>query len=215
MKTLQTASIIGITFIVTASLAAPAVADHLRYDESGYYGQTFKKHGPKKHAAKHRGNKKHSHKNKFYDYAKVIKITPIFKQVKVSTPRQECWDEHSTRPVTREVHTDSTGNAIVGGIIGGVLGHQVGGGRGKDVATVAGTLIGAAVGHNSGHRTVNTGEYRTEHRERCTTHVEYRYEDRPDGYRVSYRYHGEIFHTRMNRHPGKRLRIKVQISLAD
>lgn len=188
MKKVTTTAVIAITAILALSLATPVLAGHKDRHE-------------------------HRHKNKFFDYARVIEVQPVYKQVKVSLPRTECWDEHRRRPVTREVHNGNTSeNMIVGGIIGGVIGHQLGGGSGKDAATLAGTLIGAAVGHDNSRRTVQTGEYRIEHRERCETHVDYRLEERQDGYRVTYRYHGEVFHTRMAQHPGKRIRIKVQIT---
>src|SRR5207249_3534948 len=77
-------------------------------------------------------------------YAEVLSSRPIVHQVRVSQPRQECWDE---RVVYQQPRYYGPGpGTIIGGIIGGVIGHQFGGGSGQAVATAAGAVIGASAG---------------------------------------------------------------------
>lgn len=199
MKTLTATSLIGLTLILSAGMVTQSMAGH-RIDSDD----------------KERSHKRHEHKNSFYDYARVVKVKTIYKQVKVAMPQKECWDEHRDRPINRHASQKNAEKALVGGIIGGVIGHHLGkNGHADGSATVVGALIGAAVGHESGRHDRNTYRTRKEHTRRCQTHTEYRHEKRADGYRVTYRYHGETFHTRMRHRPGKRLRINVKISLAD
>lgn len=151
-----------------------------------------------------------------YDYAKVVDVDPIVHQVRVETPRRECWDEvREVRSVRYDDH-GSKGPMILGGIIGGVVGHQIGSGRGNDIATVAGTLIGASVGHDVGaRRTASYSEPREVSRERCETRYEQEYEERIDGYRVTYLYHGREYTTRLPYDPGDRIRVRVDVEPAE
>ncbi|QKK12038.1 MAG: glycine zipper 2TM domain-containing protein [Pseudomonadota bacterium] len=85
----------------------------------------------------------------YRDSAKVIDVTPIYRQIEVSTPREECWQEQVTyeAPAGRSSATP----VILGSIIGGVIGNQIGDGRGRKIATVAGTLLGASIGADNAH----------------------------------------------------------------
>lgn len=146
-----------------------------------------------------------------YDYARVLSAEPIVRYVTVRTPVKECWEE--TENYTVDHHPAHVGGkTILGAIIGGVVGHQFGGGRGKDVATIAGSLIGASVANDAAHR--NAGYGRKEYSRpvtRCETSYRSHEEERVDGYRVIYSYHGQKYSTRMPNDPGKRLRIRVDI----
>ena len=69
-----------------------------------------------------------------YDYAPVTHVEPIVRQVRIETPRRECYDD------TRYVESPSPNvgaQTVLGGIIGGVIGHQIGHGHGNDFATIA------------------------------------------------------------------------------
>ncbi len=154
------------------------------------------------------------HGQGFVDTAKVVDVEPIVRTVRVQTPRRECWDEEVRRPLSAR-HGDSAGSMIVGGLIGGVIGHELGRrvnkGRGRPAATIAGTLIGASIGHDqSSGRAEREHEYAYE--QRCQTYTDHHTEERVDGYRVTYRYKGEEFVTRMPYDPGKRLRVRVRVS---
>jgi len=146
-----------------------------------------------------------------YDYARVLSAEPVVRYVTVRTPVKECWEETEYYTVDhRPAHVG--GKTILGAIIGGVVGHQFGGGSGKDVATIAGSLIGASVANDAAHRNARYGskEY-SRPVTRCETSYQSHEEERIDGYRVIYSYHGQKYSTRMPNDPGKRLRIRVDI----
>ncbi|OGT19238.1 MAG: hypothetical protein A2V90_08810 [Gammaproteobacteria bacterium RBG_16_57_12] len=148
----------------------------------------------------------------FYDYAKVVNVEPISRLVTVSVPRQECWEEEVSYPSERVYQTDAAGNMILGGIIGGVIGNRFGDGDGQKAATLAGTLIGASIGHDNAQRRV-TGDsgYRRGSEQRCRTQYQQTSEQRIDGYRVTYRYKGELFTDRLSYDPGERMRVRISV----
>ncbi len=145
-----------------------------------------------------------------YDYARVTHVEPLTRTVEVSTPRQECWYETVTHH--QERRGNDTAGLIVGGIVGGILGNQVGGGNGKKVATVAGTLLGAGVGQELAGRGHPREREWTSRERRCDTVHDRHYEERTIGYRVHYRYHGENYVTEMDRYPGDRIRVHLQVT---
>lgn len=146
-----------------------------------------------------------------YDYAKVISAQPIVNYVTVSTPVRECWEETQYYSVDRN-YQRRNGSTLLGAVIGGVVGHQFGSGRGKDAATVAGTLIGAAIGNESARdRNGNSVETHARPVERCQTRYQESREERIDGYRVMYRYHGQKYVTEMPYDPGNRIRVRVDV----
>ncbi len=144
-------------------------------------------------------------REEIYDHARVINVTPLFEEVDVATPREECWNEEAwsyDRP-------DSYTAPLLGGIIGGVLGNQIGHGDGRAVATVAGTLLGGSIGNDIRNRQSHRA---VEHVRRCRVVDEYHREERVAGYRVKYRYHGQTFVTRMDHDPGDEIRVRVQVT---
>lgn len=168
--------------LVAVSAAAPAFADHRHWDDDDEDGDSRTV------------------------YAKVVSAVPVYRQVRVSAPRRECRDE---RVVYRGHDGDNTAGAILGGIIGGVAGHQIGGGRGRDVATAVGAVLGANIGRQSG-RGYGDDE-RVGYEPRCETVDSYRYEERVDGYDVTYRYRGGLYTTRMPYDPGRRMPVHVDV----
>lgn len=202
MKRLQKNTAIGMAIFVATGLATSVIAADNSHDSL---------QGNDDH---HRG-KQEREINNFYDYAKVTQVQALIKKVKVSNPRRECWDEHSAKPINRHASREHNSDVIAGGIIGGIIGNQVGGSHNKDAATLAGALIGATVGHANSHQKHRPEKVEIEHQQRCKTQVDTRFENRSDGYRVTYRYRKKTFHTRMKHRPGKRIRIKIQVSLAD
>jgi len=145
-----------------------------------------------------------------YDYATVIEVKPIIKTVRVSMPREECWDEEV---VYREQHGDSGVGTVVGGILGGAIGNAVGHHkRNKQVGAVVGAVLGATLGHAASANAHGSTEdhYRTE--ERCEVKQEYHEEDRIIGYRVRYRYGDETYTTRTDIDPGDSLKVRIAVS---
>ncbi len=154
--------------------------------------------------------------NAFYDNAKVLRVEPIKRIVRVSTPEEECWDEEVRYPAMPADTEHGVGKVVLGGIVGGVIGHQIGKGRGKDAATAVGTLIGAAVGHNSAMKQAQSaGSDRIGYEQRCRVAERYRTEERIDGYRVTYRYRGQTFNTHMPYDPGERIRVRIEVAPVD
>lgn len=150
-----------------------------------------------------------------YDDARVVAVEPIVRQVRVESPRRECWDEVRTEYPERTAHSGTAAPMIIGGIIGGAIGSQVGQGRGRDIATVAGTLIGASIGHDSATRSSRSAVPEERVVERCQTRYESSYRERVDGYRVTYEYQGREYTTRLPYDPGDRIRVQVAVSPAE
>lgn len=152
--------------------------------------------------------------NSGYDYAPVTHVEPIVRQVRVETPRRECYDD--VRTVETRPHISDPevgGRTLLGGIIGGVIGHQFGSGRGRDAATIAGAAIGANVGYDSARRNYSNVEERVV--QRCAVRYETEYEERIDGYRVTYEYNGRSYTTRLPYDPGERMRVRVAVAPAE
>lgn len=144
-------------------------------------------------------------------YAEVVSSKPIYHEVEITTPRQECWQEPVTRREDNE-HWGVTAQTVTGGVIGGVIANQSVHGSKRDAATALGALIGASIGANRAARQqANVHEYVT-YEKRCRTVQEHRTEQRLDGYDVSYRYGGQLYHTRLPYDPGRRLRVQVSVT---
>jgi len=125
--------------------------------------------------------------------------------------------------------------AIVGGVIGNQLGRSSHRGGGRIGATIAGALIGSVVAggaaDSSYRKRRSTGHVRQrfqQHQsygyqqqysdrvsprrqlssrpvEHCSTRYISYTEDQLKGYKVSYRFHGRVYSTRMQKHPGRRI----------
>jgi uncharacterized protein YcfJ len=143
------------------------------------------------------------------DYAPVVNVEPIVQRVRVSNPERECWTED--RPVYSAPSGTEIRSTIVGGLIGAAVGRHIGRDIHDPAAVVGGSLIGAAIGNDIGaRRAERRGDYReVGYRpvERCAVSYHDSYEDRIDGYRVTYLYHGREYATRMAYDPGRRVRL--------
>ena len=148
-----------------------------------------------------------------YDYARVVDVEPLMTRVRVSTPERECWDE--TRVDDRDRARTSAGGALIGAVIGGVIGHQIGSGRGRDAATAAGAVIGAGVGAHQAERRAGNLPQREYTVQRCDTRYSDHWEERIDGYRVTYVYNGRRQVTQLPYKPGDRIRVRVDVSPAE
>ena len=157
------------------------------------------------------GGKKHDYtpRQDLYEFAPVLDVQPILREVRVSNPVRECWDE----PVyqTRRQHK-SAGGMLAGGLIGGIIGHQVGGGRGNKVATAMGTLIGAKIGHDAVNGDVGGERRLAGYEEHCKTHHQVSYEQVVDGYDVTYEYRGREYRLVMPYDPGRHIKMRIQFT---
>jgi uncharacterized protein YcfJ len=155
-----------------------------------------------------------------YDWAQVVDVDPIYRDVRISVPRQECHTEVYAAPERASYRGDrpAAGPMILGGLIGAVLGHQFGRGGGRNVGTAAGAVVGAAIGHDAAQRRAADmderaayPDARTSEREVCRTRYEERLDRAIDGYRVTYRYNGRDYRTEMPYEPGERIRVRVTV----
>ena len=155
------------------------------------------------------GHKKHGHEggHAAYEYATVLEARPIYREVKVSEPIRECWEE----PVyeTRHQHK-SAGGMLAGGLIGGVVGHQIGRGRGNKIATAMGAIIGAKIGHDAVNGHVRPKRELVGYEEHCKTRHRVSYEHRVDGYDVRYEFRGREYRLTMPYHPGDHIKMRVE-----
>ncbi|TQV68315.1 glycine zipper 2TM domain-containing protein [Exilibacterium tricleocarpae] len=147
-----------------------------------------------------------------FDYAKVTNVTPIYKTIEHRRPERQCWVETVSYERPRDGYRSNTGT-IVGGIIGAAIGNELGHKkRNKQVGAVAGAVLGASIGRDISNRKSNRGsitEFRDE--ERCEVRHTVEYEEKVIGYDITYRYHGMTYHTRMDRDPGRRLKVAVKV----
>lgn len=168
------------------------------------------------------------YENSTYDYAKVINVAPVVESYQVNKPVEQCWDERV--PVRshyrdRRARSKTKTPEIVGAILGGIIGNQVGkrgGGKARDVATVAGAVLGGSIGRDTKHNSrrhqdryddrYETARYETV--QRCDIKDSYITQEQVVGYDVEYKYRGNVFHTQMAEHPGKKIKVKVTVNPA-
>lgn len=147
-----------------------------------------------------------------YDYAHVISAEPVYQQITRRIPREECRLETVRYDRPNHEPRSMTGT-LVGAMVGAAIGNQIGRDKkGRRIGRAAGAVLGASVGHDASRRqsgSYTTAEYAQE--EYCSTHYETITEEQPAGYDVTYRYHGKLYHTRMNRHPGRKIQVKVDV----
>lgn len=146
-------------------------------------------------------------------YADVVSSRPIYRDVEVSSPREECWDEPVAHRDNR--HWGVTAQTITGGLIGGVIGNQAVHGSKRDAATALGALAGAAIGANRAARQRDAAPEYTTYERRCRTVRSSHTEQRIDGYDVTYRYGGRLYHTRTQHDPGRRIPVNVSVTPAN
>ena len=160
-----------------------------------------------------------SYDSEGYDYARVVDVDPLTRQVRVDTPRRECYEQTRYRDDYPAPRRGTAGSTILGALIGAGIGNSIGSGDGRRVATVAGAIIGSAVGHDVGERRRDrdygyAAEPVAYTQQRCDVRYETSYQERIDGYRVTYEYNGQRYVTRLPYDPGKRLRIRVNVEPA-
>lgn len=142
-----------------------------------------------------------------YDYAKVVRVQPVTEIVEIPEERQVCREEAVQRQVAGH---HSAGATIFGSILGGVIGSRFGGGSGKTVATIAGAAIGGAIARDA-HDRNHPAQHYTTVEEHCYMETTWYNEERVVAWNVDWRYQGKTYHSRMNEHPGDRIRVRVNV----
>ena len=142
-----------------------------------------------------------------YEHAPVVESIPIVKHVRVSTPREECWQQEvSYRRGHRQTGVSTVVGALVGGAIGNAVGHHK---KNKQVGAVLGAVLGGTVGHAVGSKNqpvVNNSE------EVCRVYQDSYQEERIIGYRVQYQFNNRIYTTRTRTDPGESIKLRLAIS---
>lgn len=140
------------------------------------------------------------------EYGQVVDVQPIYQSVSIPEERQVCERRRDDRYYSQP-RKSNAGKAIIGGIIGGAIGNQFGRGHGRDASTALGILVGAGIGASqNNHRPVRSS---------CYVETYYHQEERFMGYDVTYEYHGELYQTQMDEHPGDRVRLSVDVRVVD
>ena len=156
-------------------------------------------------------DRKHHDRDRGYAWGKVLEVTPIYHEIRRSSPVEECWQQ-PVREVRHTGHNDIAGSTLAGGLLGGIIGHQIGKGNGRKVATAFGTIIGAQIGHDAARAAHGAGDYSyTRYEDVCETRHKVEYEQVLDGYRVRYSYRGDEYETIMSHQPGKRIKLRVSV----
>lgn len=154
-----------------------------------------------------------------YQWAEVVGVEPIYQQVAISVPQQQCWNQQV--PVTTTYYSESeyrprenlTG-ILVGGLIGAAVGNRLGhGSDNRKIGTVAGGLLGASVandvGRNNSRRTQS--ETRWVDQQQCQTVNQVQYQQQITAYRVSYLFNGRVLTAMMDRDPGPQVQLWVDV----
>jgi uncharacterized protein YcfJ len=140
--------------------------------------------------------------------APVISVVPIVQTVTDKIPHRSCHDELVR--VERRGRHHSRVPQVLGAVIGGAAAGAIGDNTGhQGIIATAGALLGAAIGQDAAYRNNTRSQYVTE--ERCTIDYELRDREIVTGYRVGYRYDGNIYHTRTTQRPGDTIRLNVVV----
>ncbi|MGD8615520.1 MAG: glycine zipper 2TM domain-containing protein [Gammaproteobacteria bacterium] len=146
----------------------------------------------------------------YVDMAEVIQAQPLYQDVQVARPVSECWIE---RVVDGAPRRSGYAAPLAGGIIGGVLGHALARGHARTPLTVAGAALGASLGQSFSAAPRRSPVVRNVRR--CATVSRYEQRQQLVGYRVDYRYEGQTFSTRTRSHPGRFIRVRVNVDPVD
>lgn len=136
-----------------------------------------------------------------YGWAEVLRVSPVYATAGVEQHHRECVDEPVVVQGGRR-----PGSGILGAVAGGVLGSTVGKGDGRTAATVAGAVAGAVIGSAAGRRST----YETT----ATSCHDVVTVGAPEilGYDVEYRYHGDVYASRLSYDPGTSMRVRIDVS---
>lgn len=148
----------------------------------------------------------------YYVDAPVVDVEPMVERIRVSTPREACWDEEVERVVrVRGRGRGPSTPTLVGTIVGGAIGNNIADGRDRATARIAGAVLGAAIGRDIGRGHARTRRVVTTERHCEVEHVT-RTEERIGGYRVTYLHAGRRLVTYTETEPGETIRLRVQVA---
>lgn len=139
--------------------------------------------------------------------ARVIESRPLYE---AANTKEECWNPRAGHfeEVRGENKTRIGKGAAIGALAGGVLGHQVDSGGG----TAAGAILGGILGHQLERRNDSNDAQNDLDFSRCRVVSEGSGSGNIVGYDVRYEYNGREYVTRMDRDPGRRLRLGEEVN---
>lgn len=140
-----------------------------------------------------------------YAYAQVERVSAVYKLVNVpqyNQPQLTCREQM----VQRDSATPTVLGAIIGGAVGNAIGHNK---TNKRIGTLAGVILGGAIGQDVARQQPSMVV-----RTQCTNRVPVVRQRQLTGYNVTYRYHGQHYTTFMHQHPGKKIKLKIQVTPA-
>lgn len=146
-----------------------------------------------------------------FETAQVLESLPVYQEVEVSTPQEQCWEEE----VVRERYSSRPGSntpVLVSTLIGGAIGNAVGHNKSNQrVGAVLGAMLGHSIGRDiiRGKEQGGVRDYETV--QRCKTVYQQHTEERLVGYQVTYLYNGEEFSVRTESDPGDEIRVRVSV----
>ncbi|MGD8384636.1 MAG: hypothetical protein PVF89_04440 [Lysobacterales bacterium] len=161
-----------------------------------------------------------------YEWARVLDAQPVYERVQIPETRRVCRNEAVTRRVPEY---RSPAPVIVGALLGGVIGSELSRGHGhryhggyrhgyrrghghggnRAAGTLAGVAIGSIIG-SSVQYSAAPPRYYDDVVKVCGTETRYRDEDRIVGWDVTWDFHGQVYHSRMDEEPGERIRVSVR-----
>ena len=159
--------------------------------------------GGHKHPQNHAGNGNHK-----LHYAKVLFVKPIYRNVRIERPQLYCDNRNVNHSGVTVVHQHSPDQIVLGGIMGGIIGHGLSDADTRGINTLAGVLIGSAVAHDLSSTQYVADSRWQQPQPRCREHIRVFERQELVGYKVKYKYQGQIFTTRSDQHPGSRILIQ-------
>lgn len=145
--------------------------------------------------------------NAHYAWADVLRVDPVYGVARTATPTQQCYDQQ----VVQQTPSNKGIGTVLGAVVGGVLGSTIGHGRGNTAATVGGAVVGGAVGNS----VASGGSTTVSNQTVCQPGTQVSEQRQIIGYDVEYRYHGDVYMSRLSYDPGERLRVRVSVAPAD
>ncbi len=146
-----------------------------------------------------------------FDFARVTEVQPRYETIEHQIPERQCWVETVSRDVSTGNRNSRTGE-LLGALIGGGLGNAVGHHKSnKRVGAVVGAVLGASIAHDIKRDDYRGSRVVYEDVERCDVSYRTEYEEQLRGYDVTYTYNNRIYHTFMNEHPGKKIKVAVDV----
>ncbi|RXJ83883.1 glycine zipper 2TM domain-containing protein [Arcobacter sp. CECT 8985] len=145
------------------------------------------------------------------EFAKVTHSEPIYKEVRISKPIQECYDQrYKVKVYDDNSYSDNNSiglDTIVGVTAGAILGNQIGKGNGNTAAKIVGGLLGGKIANEIRSNGSNSYHYETKYRTKCETKYKEAGTKRViTGYKNYFRYEG-IEYSKVTKNPKKRIRI--------